>query len=232
MGSQDNVIGTQQGIFEVLYECNFKRSDGHKLFHVKCLECGWESDMRLKEMIRPKICKHRNIAGGYVTKTSWKNERICIIFRGMKQRCYNPNEKSYKWYGAKGIKICDEWLKNPLSFEEWALSNGYQDDLTIDRIDSTRYYCPDNCRWVKLAENSKRAGKVNWLEVNGKMLTGRDWAKILGLGEQRINVYLRKYPEDKVKQLITAMLNNKQPIQNKQRKLQQSWFDIYGIATK
>ena len=50
----------------------------------------------------------------------------------MKQRCYNPNEKSYKWYGAKGIKICDEWINSPKSFEEWSLQNGYNDNLTID----------------------------------------------------------------------------------------------------
>jgi len=71
----------------------------------------------------------------------------------MKQRCYNQNHPHYKWYGGKGITICDEWMGGNgfQNFVEWSLSNGYNEDLTvdrIDRIDSGSNYCPDNCQWL------------------------------------------------------------------------------------
>lgn len=84
--------------------------------------------------------------------------RLYAIFSGMKQRCYNPNCDAYRFYGAKGIAICDEWMAEHglTSFMEWALNNGYEEHLTIDRIDAKGPYSPDNCRWITQSENSKR----------------------------------------------------------------------------
>ena len=82
------------------------------------------------------------------------------ILSGMKVRCYNPNNPHYKWYGGRGIKVCDEWLgkEGALRFVEWAMENGYRDDLTIDRIDPEKDYSPDNCRWISSIDNSSRNG--------------------------------------------------------------------------
>lgn len=77
-------------------------------------------------------------------------------FKEMKRRCYNPKNQAYKYYGAKGITICDEWLKDRKSFNLWAIENGYKDGLTIDRIDPDKGYSPDNCQWVTFSENIKR----------------------------------------------------------------------------
>lgn len=84
--------------------------------------------------------------------------RLYTIFSGMKQRCYNQNCDAYRFYGAKGIVICDEWMgEHGLSlFMEWALSNGYEENLTIDRINARGPYSPDNCRWITQSENSSR----------------------------------------------------------------------------
>ena len=65
----------------------------------------------------------------------------------MKTRCLNPNSKAYHYYGGRGISICDEWKDNFSAFRDWALSNGYRDDLTLDRIDSDKDYSPENCKW-------------------------------------------------------------------------------------
>lgn len=87
------------------------------------------------------------------------NTRLYAIYSGMKQRCYNPKNEHYKWYGAKGITVCDEWMgDNGLqNFIDWAVSHGYNENLTIDRIDSSLGYSPDNCRWVTRELNSSYA---------------------------------------------------------------------------
>jgi hypothetical protein len=77
-------------------------------------------------------------------------------WNSMKQRCYNPNVRSYSSYGAKDIKICNEWLNNFQSFFDWATNNGWKRGLTIDRIDPTGDYCPKNCRFITRSENSSR----------------------------------------------------------------------------
>lgn len=87
------------------------------------------------------------------------NARLKTIWNGMKHRCYSRNlpERTAKYYRDKGIKVCDEWLYSFKYFEEWALENGYADDLTIDRIDPDGNYEPSNCQWVTKEENSRRA---------------------------------------------------------------------------
>lgn len=91
--------------------------------------------------------------------------RLYSIFSGMKQRCYNPKSRSYKWYGGKGVSICPEWIGEDgvKNFIEWALDSGYEEHLSIDRIDPDGSYSPDNCRWVTMSENASRAShKSAW----------------------------------------------------------------------
>ena len=83
--------------------------------------------------------------------------RLYNIWGCMKQRCNNPKHTAAAWYHDKGIRVCDEWNTSFKSFETWALCNGYADDLSIDRIDSDKNYCPENCRWIPIAENRRRA---------------------------------------------------------------------------
>lgn len=98
--------------------------------------------------------------------------RLYSIFSGMKQRCYNPKSTNFRFYGAKGITICDEWMgEGGLSrFMEWALNNGYEEHLTIDRIDPQGPYCPRNCRWITRSENSKRVERAAYEKLPGEGL--------------------------------------------------------------
>jgi hypothetical protein len=86
----------------------------------------------------------------------------------MKRRCYSPQISSYRYYGGKGIKVCSEWVKSYKTFKEWAIANGYkyiygvtrEERLSIDRIDSSKDYSPENCRWIPFKENRERSHAI------------------------------------------------------------------------
>lgn len=82
--------------------------------------------------------------------------RLYSIWSKMRSRCNRKKDPAFRFYGAKGIKVCEEWENDFFSFKEWAELNGYTDKLTIDRIDSKKGYSPDNCRWLTPSENSAR----------------------------------------------------------------------------
>lgn len=92
-------------------------------------------------------------------KMSRRKEKLYHIYHGIKQRCYNPNNPKYNIYGGKGIKMCQEWLNDYEIFRAWAIENGYKDNarLSIDRKDSNKDYCPNNCQWITLSQNSAKA---------------------------------------------------------------------------
>lgn len=79
-------------------------------------------------------------------------------WRAMKDRCLNTNSRGYLYYGSKGISVCDEWLKFS-GFRDWAISNGWQESMTIDRDDTKKNYEPSNCKWVTRAINTARRNK-------------------------------------------------------------------------
>lgn len=83
-------------------------------------------------------------------------DRLRHIYHNIKYRCYNSNSCNYKNYGAKGIRMCQEWKLDFKNFYEWAIKNGYKDNLFIDRIDEKENYCPENCRWITTSENTAR----------------------------------------------------------------------------
>lgn len=99
----------------------------------------------------------------------------------MKERCYRKKCNCYNEYGARGITVCDEWKHNFLAFKEWALANGYTDNLTIDRIDVNGNYEPKNCRWVTMYEQCQNKRNTHYIEWNGQRRSVANWCKILGV---------------------------------------------------
>lgn len=222
---EDNIIGTRIGIYDVVCESERRDNDGHKLYHVICSECGWETDMRKDAIVDTKECSHVGLNGKYKSYNTyiWNNKRLGRIFNKMKSRCYNSKSKDYRWYGEKGIKICDEWMNNPKLFEEWAINNGYADNLTIDRINENKNYCPENCQWITIKRNAKYKSTTSLINIDGEIHTGREWADILHLGTNIINTYIRKYGEENTKDFIRKYLRNS----GNKPKSKQSYYDLY-----
>lgn len=93
--------------------------------------------------------------------------RLYNIWKNMKQRCYNINDSQYKYYGEKGIKLSEQWKNDFLKFKDWAINNGYNDSLSIDRLDVNLGYYPENCEWVTVQENSRRASEYHLTRSSG-----------------------------------------------------------------
>lgn len=116
-------------------------------------------------------------------KHGMSRSRLYRTYYGMKHRCYDPKDSHYKNYGAKGITICNEWLESFKAFQDWALANGYTDELTIDRIDNSKGYSPSNCRWATKAQQVRNSSATKYYTYKGKTLCIADWAKEKGISK-------------------------------------------------
>ena len=106
------------------------------------------------------------------------NTRLYKIWSNMKTRCTNENNPDYIRYGARGIDICKEWL-NFIYFKEWAVTNGYSDELTLDRIDNNKGYCPENCRWTSKQVQNNNTRRNKYITYKGLTRTVAQWARLL-----------------------------------------------------
>lgn len=123
---------------------------------------------------------------GRYHKHGYAHTRIDHIYKTMIARCYYPNSISYPRYGAKGITVCDEWRADKKTFFEWALFNGYAEDLTLDRIDPSKGYSPANCRWVDYITQNNHRKTNRFIEIDGVEHSIADWARISGLKQGTI----------------------------------------------
>lgn len=116
--------------------------------------------------------------------------KIYGVWHTMKSRCFNPNNKKYKNYGGRGITMCDKWANDFMAFYVWAMSNGYQEGLSIDRIDNDRGYCPGNCRFVDAKTQANNMRRTPRIVVNGVQYTAKELSETTGIGYRTI---LKRY---------------------------------------
>lgn len=135
--------------------------------------------------------------------TKVQNKRLYGIWVNMKTRCYNPNvSRANKYYLNKGISICNEWKDDYIAFQRWAFANGYNDNLTIDRIDSNGDYCPENCRWATMKEQCRNRSNTRWLTINGEKKTVKEWAERINKSYKYVMGVIYKKGEEHLKNII------------------------------
>lgn len=106
-----------------------------------------------------------------------KKSRLYVIWVNMHQRCKNKNNPEFKYWGGKGITVCEEWQEYA-AFKKWAIENGYKNDLSIDRIDGNKGYTPDNCRWATALQQNRNQSSNHFITLDGKTKTLSEWIEI------------------------------------------------------
>lgn len=166
-----------------------RRPDKTALFWKCRCDCGKETIVRPYKLIKGRTkscgCYHRDyrIERNKVEKVKHggRKERLYGIWSGMKVRCTCPHNKDYPGWGGKGVSVCDEWTNDYAKFRDWALNNGYKEGLTIDRIDPSGNYCPENCRWITIEAQQRNRRNAITIDWDGEKMKLSDWCEKYGV---------------------------------------------------
>lgn len=190
--------GDRFGRLTVIKEA--EKQYGHRYILVQC-DCGKTKTVNLGSLVsgaskscgcfRREYISKRNYKHG-LTCRGQKIERLYNIWNGMKCRCFDTNDPGYRNYGGRGITVCDEWTNDYIAFREWALNNGYSDELTIDRIDNNKGYFPDNCQWATVQTQSNNTRVNRHITYKGETHTFAEWGRITGIKDDLIGSRFKK----------------------------------------
>lgn len=176
-----------------------KNNCGKTMWLCKC-DCGNYKSIDIHSLLRKDKtstttcgkCK-KSMKGKKCYKHGMSGTRLYRCYKLMKNRCYNTHNKRFYLYGGRGITVCDEWLgeQGSTNFINWALNNGYKDDLTLDRIDNNKGYSPENCRWATRKEQSNNLRCNKHYEFKNKLYTLTQLCELLNLDKGLIYSRLR-----------------------------------------
>lgn len=189
MGARIDLTGQRFGRLVVLEFSGYDKN--HKaLWNCKC-DCGEQKVVRANELRSGKThscgCLHKQQLSERRTKHRGRGTRLYSIWKNMKARCYNPNNEKFPIYGGRGISVCPEWRTDFKPFRDWALSHGYQDDLTIDRIDVNGNYCPENCRWANAIQQMRNKQHNHLITYKNTTKTLAEWAEQFHIDRRTIS---------------------------------------------
>ena len=137
-------------------------------------------------------CFRREKAAADKIKHGDVGTQLYNSWRAMRERCTNQNSEHYSYYGGRDIAVCQEWDDYNV-FRDWALSHGYRPGLTIDRISVDGDYCPDNCRWATIIDQSNNKRNNRIITVDGVSHTLAEWSRISGISSCTILARIDKY---------------------------------------
>lgn len=197
------MIGNKFGKLTVIEELKTRSKNGHKLYKCLC-DCG---NIKIVRGDTLKNGKSQSCGCSIGVTHGLTKSKLYKVLNGMKNRCYNKNTYNYKYYGGRGIVVCDEWLDDFMNFYNWAMDNGYREGLSIDRIDANGNYEPDNCRWKTSKQQCNNKRNNVQLTYNGKTQTLSQWADELDVNYKTIAT--RYYRGWKVKDILYGKNNIK-----------------------
>lgn len=189
-----DISGQKFGRLTALYK--LRNYHKHGSYWLCACECGNFKEVYLGSLTSGATtscgCYHKEISKNVNLKHGKRHTRLYKIWKGIKQRCYNSNNTYYRNYGGRGIIICDEWLRNFINFYDWAILNGYNDNLTIDRINNDGNYEPNNCRWATAKQQARNRSYCKYFTHNGKTHCIKEWCEILNLNYKTISTRLSR----------------------------------------
>ena len=154
------------------------------------------------------------------------SKRLYQIWRHMQDRCYNEKNVRYENYAGRGIIVCDEWRNSFETFERWALANGYQDDLSIDRINNDDNYEPSNCRWVTIIEQANNRTNNKYIAINNETKTLAQWCRQYKIKPSLVKTRMDILKWNAIKALTTPPQKN-ETITSARKRLYNIWRNIY-----
>lgn len=185
-------------------------NDGRKRKYLCICDCGNEVFSTISNLTSGNTkscgCLAKETTAARNRTHGHSNERIYNIWSKMLSRCEKEYETSYHRYGGKGVSVCEEW-KDFITFYDWSIKNGYSDDLTIDRVDNSGNYCPENCRWTSYKEQARNQSSNILVEYNGETKTLAEWAEIYSLPYKLVHLRYRRYNWNIEKTLKTPIRN-------------------------
>ena len=159
-------------------------------------DCGNLKEVILSDLLLGKSkscgCLAKELVSSRSTIHGQCGTRLYRIWTKMKERCYTTTNKRYKDYGGRGVAVCAEWKNGFMSFYNWAMANGYDDTLTIDRIDVDGNYEPTNCRWITMKQQSRNKRSNIIFTYNGVTHCLIDWCNILNLKYNTIKMRIKR----------------------------------------
>lgn len=223
------MIGQKFGRLTVIEELPERNKQGLIVYKCQC-DCGQYTNVIGRELRRGHTKSCGCLVRDTITKHDKCDTRLYKIYRNILSRCYNKNHNRYKDWGGRGIKVCSAWLNDFMSFYNWAMDNGYKENLTIDRINNDGNYEPDNCRWRTSYDQANNRRNTLNIHYHNKVQSLSKWMDELNLTIDRTAIYNRlvKYGWDVEDAFYTPKLDHKcreKAIENKLRK----WLANKGV---
>ncbi|OAV63378.1 hypothetical protein Barb6_03776 [Bacteroidales bacterium Barb6] len=185
----DDLTGKRFGRLTVVGR-DFKNKWGDLSWLCRC-DCGNEKSVRTGRLNSGNTascgCLRNEKSEKHVS-----SQRLYRIWHNIKSRCMNKNFTCFNYYGGRGIKICDEWKDDYKAFHDWAMSNGYSENLNIDRIDNNGNYEPANCRFSTQKKQNRNTRKNVMIEHNGETKCTSEWAEMHGIEPHVFSTRIRR----------------------------------------
>lgn len=180
-------------------ECCGRSKDGQKVYLCRC-DCGTEKKVRSGNLRNGNTQSCGCLSAEKTAERSRKRllvhggcgTRLYSIWIDMRSRCTWNKAINWHLYGGRGIKVCDEWVNNFTAFRDWAMTNGYSDDLQLDRIDNDGNYEPDNCKWSTRSEQGNNRRTCIYITINGATKSVSEWCEKTGVTRNTAYARIRK----------------------------------------